>query len=997
MKLEKYYENQHVLHVNTENPRCYYVPIDQNGNEMKELLSGKEWEFAYYQNPYEVPEELLDETTPFPNSPIFVPGCIQIEGYDQIQYTNVNYPFPFDPPFVPSMNPTAVYRTNFQLTKEQCAKKQYLYFEGVDSCFYLWINGSFVGYSQVTHSPSEFDISDYVREGKNVVTVIVLKWCDGSYLEDQDKFRFTGIIRDVYRLERPVAHLVDYRIVTNQNQERTRATIQFIVEECNGSVDADLYLYDRDGAIIVKKENVTLAKSEEFQFEIKNPVLWNAEKPYLYTLSIIMREETISQKIGIREITIENGCMYINGMLVKLKGTNRHDSSPYTGSYVTKEHAINDLKMMKESNINAIRTSHYPNAPWFVELCNEYGFYVIAESDIEIHSCVSVYGGGYDKTYGLLAQDPEWKEAILDRVYRNIVRDKNQCSVFMWSLGNEAGYGENFEEAGRMVKNYDPTRLTHYEGCCHKTGTHKNDTTMLDVESMMYTSPEWIDQYFANPVGKKPFVLCEFIHAMGNGPGDIEEYMERLDRYDGFMGGFVWEWCDHAIYKGKAKDGREMFYYGGDHGEFPHDGNFCMDGLTYPDRTPHVGLLEWKNCIRPFRIEALPTFSENQEVIITNKLDFTELSEYAYIVCEYVVDGQIVEKAVIDNLVLHPHEKKKIVIPLKLERMKDQSTQTVRFIYYTKKDSFLVAKDHVLGYDQIVLKRVFSVSGLECTADDEPLISESDTVFMISGKNYTYEFNRLTGCFQRMVKNHKVCASNSAIQIYRAVTDNDRGIDHEWRRAGYDRSMIRVYDSSIQIENKIVIIHVDAAMAAQFIQPFLRMKINYQIDETGRIQCYIDAKRDREFPFLPRFGMSFSLPKEEEEVLYEGYGPYESYCDKHRASWLGVFHTTVHQMHEDYVRPQENGAHYGCSFVKVGKCYVTSEQPFSFNASHYTIDMLKNSSHNFELQENDSITLYIDYKQSGVGSNACGPALHTKYQLCEEEIHFAFQLEFECE
>lgn len=584
MKVQNFYENLSTLHVGTMDNRCWYVP-KQDGRESQILLSGDDWKFAWYPSVEEVPEHFWEkdlEKEGFIN--MEVPSCWQMKGFGQKQYTNVRYPIPYDPPYAPGENPSGAYVKDFTLTEKEVNERQFLYFEGVDSCFYVWINGEFVGYSQVSHSPSEFEITGKTKAGSNRMAVLVLKWCDGTYLEDQDKLRFSGIFRDVELVLRPQEFVHDFTVQTPVAEDGS-AEVMVRFDRVEGDPEINCTLTDAEG----KEIGRAVSNGENIAIPVAAPVLWNAEQPYLYTLTLQAGAETIEQKVGIRWISVEEGKILINGKQVKFRGVNRHDSNPYTGATVTREDVIRDLQLMKESNVNAIRTSHYPNAPYFPELCSEYGFYMIAEADLESHGVGTLYTNDGHDCMGYIAQDDAWAESILDRQKRNVIRDKNQSAVIFWSLGNESGYGGNFEDAGRWVKAYDPTRLLHYEASIYDSAGYHNDVSMLDVMSRMYADTEWVKEYCEDRRMRKPFIQCEFIHAMGNGPGDIHDYMELMYKYDKFCGGFVWEWCDHATWEGKAADGRDIFHYGGDAGEFPHDGNFCMDGLVYPDRRPQIG------------------------------------------------------------------------------------------------------------------------------------------------------------------------------------------------------------------------------------------------------------------------------------------------------------------------------------------------------------------------------------------------------------------------
>lgn len=1000
---EVYHETFDVLHKGTEPNRSYFIPLSPDDTERKKELNGI-WKFQYHACLEDLDGQFFEDTfdcSHFDDIP--VPSCWQMHGYDRNHYTNVNYPFPCDPPYVPDENPCGAYITEFILTEAETKMRQFLNFEGVDSCFYVWVNGKEVGYSQVSHSTSEFDITPYVREGKNRLAVLVMKWCDGSYLEDQDKFRMSGIFRDVYILMRPSAGWIrDYTVTTHMDDGRAYVEVT-ILEKGDFPVMVSLEDASQNQIGNVRAEDCkdgTASGDETCKkavFIVEQPILWNAEQPYLYHLTVSGPEEKIVQKVGIRTVCVKNGVILVNDHPVKFKGVNRHDSDPVTGYTISKEQALLDLRIMKEHNVNAIRTSHYPNAPWFVQLCDEYGFYVIGESDIEMHGVTSIYGGGADKNYSQFAMDSRFDASILDRVQRNVYRDKNCCSILLWSLGNESGYGPGFEKAGRWVKEFDPTRLTHYESAMWKYPDYKADYSMLDTYSRMYASTQWVDEYFAKEGPKKPFLQCEFVHAMGNGPGDIEDYFEQIYKYDGFAGGFVWEWCDHAIYCGKTEDGKPIYHYGGDFGEFPHDGNFCMDGLVYPDRRVHTGLKEWKNVVRPVRASMNPAFYG--EIELENKLDFTNLKDYLYIEYTCKKDGKLLASGRIDDIDIKPHNKKTIHLDLPVIT---EGQAYLMLVYRQKEKLPLTEANMELGFDQICLHEQNPVilKG-DCTGPIS--LNETEKSFEIrgeqNGNSFTYFFGKKTGTFTRMEKNGKeILVAPMEYNIFRAPTDNDRNIVHDWQRAGYDRSTTKIYSAEAKTLDGKVVISVSMSISAIYIQRILSIHAVWTVTSDGQISLCLDAHRDKALPFLPRFGLKLSLPASYQQAEYFGYGPYESYEDKHRASYMDIFENSVDGLHEDYIKPQENGSHCHCFYVtlkgKDGMIHINASKPFAFNASNYTIEELAKKAHNYELEKAGFVTLCVDYKQSGIGSNSCGPELLECYRLDEEMIHWETSFQF---
>lgn len=1033
MIVEKFFENPKILHVNTLDNRAYFIPytnIDEALSKERtcsgrfQLLNGY-WNFEYFNSIYDVTDEFYKQGYDISRyNKIHVPGAWQNYGYDKHQYTNMKYPFPYDPPYVPTENPCGVYIRNFEINKEHSEFRKYLNFEGVDSCFYVWINGNFIGYSQVSHATSEFDITDYVHEGTNSIAVLVLKWCDGSYFEDQDKFRMSGIFRDVYIIYRPLEHIRDFCVKTTLKNKYNQADISIELEFLKNQLTVDYLIFEDDTQNIIEKGQ---SKDNCINITLNNPRLWNAETPNLYTLVLSTGAEAISTSLGIREIKIEGKVVYLNGSKVKFKGVNRHDSSPVTGPAVSNEDMLLDLMIMKQHNINAIRTSHYPNSPIFLEFCDKYGFYVIDEADIETHGTTTIYVETKDGSeYPLLAHNPLYEDTILDRVQRCIIRDKNRPCVIIWSLGNESGYGRNFENALKWIKSYDTTRLTHYESALYPPTGYNSDYSNLDLYSRMYASCEDIINYFEKDEGDKPFIQCEFVHAMGNGPGDIEEYYDLIEKYDGFCGGFVWEWCDHAIFMGKNRRGREKFCYGGDFGEFPNDGNFCIDGLVYPDRRPYTGLLEYKNVIRPVRI-VKANYKEGK-ITIKNMLDFYNLKDYLYITYQITKDGKAIQEGSIEDssiLNVKPHKEK--VIYLNFDIIKESNCY-IKFNYIQKNDMEFTKRGHVLGFDQIevsAIKRYDTNSKIDSIIKKDLLeqinldnekdnldnnkvvlntnnnisqntlyVRENDRNLVVGGQDFKYYYNKNTGVFDQMVYNNEVIlAKPMNYNIWRAPTDNDKFMCEKWKACGYDRTVSRVYSTTVsQLANSVRIVS-ELSIAAVHIQRILNITAQWLIGETGTVAFNIQAEKNMDMPFLPRFGLRFFLPNKIDNVEYFGYGPYESYADKHRASYLGEFKARVKDMHEDYIKPQENGSHWNCHYIKllsedgVGLA-ATNNETFCFNASHFTQEELEAKKHNYELEESGYTVLCLDYTQSGIGSNSCGPELAKKYRFDSQRFEF---------
>ena len=1006
MIVPRYYEDLSVLHENTMPARAYFIPASKRMDNLVEhreesdrmqLLNGT-WKFQYFNSIYDVQEPFFEKDYDTENfDEIQVPSVWQMAGYDTHQYTNIRYPFPFDPPYVPQDIPCGAYAHTFVYHKDENAPKAFLNFEGVDSCFYVWINGSYVGYSQVSHMTSEFDITDLLQDGENSIAVLVMKWCDGSYLEDQDKFRMSGIFRDVYILKRPEQAISDYHVKTK-------------IEDMLAKVELDMKFYspaevkisikDKNGAVVAVG---SIAEEGTAVLEIANPELWNTENPYLYQLILETENEVIVDHIALRKIEIKDQVIYLNGQKIKFRGVNRHDSDPITGFSISVEQITTDLTLMKQHNFNAIRSSHYPNAPFFYEMCDKYGFMVIDEADIEAHGPFMLYReedtdyNRFKRWNEKIADDPAWEAAIVDRVKLMVERDKNRFCIVMWSMGNESAYGCNFEKALAWTKKFDPDRITQYESARYRNYDETYDYSNLDVYSRMYPALSEIQEYLDKD-GSKPFLLVEYCHSMGNGPGDFEDYFQMIQDNDKMCGGFVWEWCDHAIAHGTAENGKTIYAYGGDHGEEIHDGNFCMDGLVYPDRTVHIGLLEYKNVYRPVRVVSYD--KESGELVLHNYMDFDDLKDYAKISYELTQDGLVISKGKLAEVSVAPHSEGKTNLKVNVP---ENGKCYLKLIYHLKKEMPLLEENHILGFDEIEVsqkdaKCQLAEKWLKKTATDSELqVNEDDTQIHIKGREFAYTIDRRTALFTEMkFAGREYLNHPMELNIWRAPTDNDMYIKAEWKKAHYDKAYTRAYTTEVVQGKHGVKIVSHASVVAETVQKILDVTITWKIDATGKIDADIEATKDGEFPDLPRFGVRMFLDKKLSDARYFGMGPQESYRDKHQAASHGLYRANVSDLHEDYIRPQENGSHYDCGYVELNNSRygiaAFSGSTFSFNASYYTQEELEKKTHNYELTESDSVVLCVDYALNGIGSNSCGPVVLDQYRFNDVLFRFQFTL-----
>lgn len=933
------YENPQATSENRLAPRSYYIP---GGISEYQLLNGT-WKFAYFKRDIDVPEQIeaWDETP--------VPSCWQIEGYENPNYTNINYPYPCDLPYVPDDNPCGVYEREFEVAKKW--GRIYFVFEGVASCAFLYINGTYIGFTQGSHLQAEFDITDAVAEGKNTVRVKVLKWCCGSYLEDQDFFRFNGIFRDCYLLQRPQGHIVDVDMIPDDSQIKVK--------------------FDGSAKICVKagEEVLTEAEAEqEFAYAPENPVLWNAEKPFLYTVVLERGGEVIELKAGLRKIEIsENYELLINGVSVKLHGVNHHDTSKFRGWCESNEELRAELKLMKELNINCIRTSHYPPTPAFVQLCDELGFYVVMETDIESHGFVrreANVGYNYDVDSNIWpCTKSEWKKEHVERMVRMVELYKNHASIIMWSTGNESGHGCNHVEMIRWTRKRDNTRLIHCEDASRKGQFHN-----ADVYSRMYPSFKELETFANMDDINMPVFLCEYAHAMGNGPGDVYGYNELFDKYPKLIGGCIWEWADHVV----TVDGVQK--YGGDfEGELTNDVNFCCDGLVFADRTLKAGSLEAKAAYQPIR-----TWFEDGILTVKNRLDFTNLNEYEFIYTIEADGKTVMEQA--GTLQAEPHAT--ITIPVSYETVKCHYGAQLNTVL--KKDGKIWAMTQHPFPCEIIAEE---------PAAEKAVLREEGLNIYAEGENFSYTFSKHYGTFTSMIVNGKEqLAGKMELTAFRAPTDNDRNIKvfwaniNTWQGENLDCAFNKVYDCTIE-DGKIV---VTASIAGVSRIPFIRYTQTAEIFADGRVEVNMDGKINENSFWLPRLGFEFELPGEVKAFSYYGRGPIENYSDMHHWAPVGMYESDVEKEYVNYVYPQEHGNHTEVKVLRIGDLEFSSAAGFECNVSAYTAKDLYHAMHTDELKKDGKTHLRVDYKVSGIGSNSCGPALEEKYRLSEKEIKFGF-------
>lgn len=936
------YENPLKTSENRNPARSYVIP---SGVSEYTLLNG-EWDFAYFSRDIDVPDTITDWDK------IPVPSCWQLHGYENPNYTNINYPYPYDLPYVPDDNPCGVYRRTFTVEKKW--GKVYFVFEGVSSCAFLYVNGNYVGFTQGSRLQAEFDITDFVNAGENTVTVKVLKWCCGSYLEDQDAFRYNGIFRDVYLLQRPHGHVRDVEIISNDRE---------IGVKFDGS--AEVEIFEKDTCIFCDTVD------GELSFRPENPILWNAEKPFLYTVNVKRDGEVLSFKAGMRKIEISDKFeLLINGVSVKLHGVNHHDTSKLRGWCQSDEELRKDLMLMKELNINCVRTSHYPPTPKFISMCDELGLYVVCETDIETHGATRRFANasyGYDVASNAWpCTIPEWKSEHIERMARMVETFKNNPSVIMWSTGNESGHGANHVEMIKWTSNRDNTRLVHCEDASRK-GQWYN----ADVYSVMYPSLSELKRCAECDDIPMPVFLCEYAHAMGNGPGDVYAYNEMFDKYPKLIGGCIWEWADHVV----TVDGVEK--YGGDfEGELTHDGNFCCDGLVFADRSKKAGTLEAAAAYQPIK-----TRLDGNTLFVYNRLDFTNLDEYEFLY-KIEVDGKSVcEKKLCISLA--PHTETSVSFDY-------EKTDCEYGAYITAillKDGRECARtQHELPFDKKTVK----------PQTEKADISEDDRNIYINGKRFAYVFSKHYGVFTSIkVDGEEQLAGKPVLSAFRAPTDNDRNVEVYWTRANIwqgenlEAAFSKIYDCTV--ENGEIVLHGSLAGVSR--APFCKYTLKVSAFANGRINFSLDGDVRENVYWLPRFGYEFVLPQESSTFEYFARGPVESYCDMHHCAPFGLYESTAADEYVNYVKPQEHGNHFGAKMLNIGKLRFVSDEGFEFNVSEYSVGALHKARHTDELKKDGKIHLRIDYKVSGIGSNSCGPQLEPEYRLSDKKINWNFGIE----
>ncbi|WP_349945396.1 glycoside hydrolase family 2 TIM barrel-domain containing protein [Lacrimispora sp. BS-2] len=976
-RTKKRWEDQMLGHIGRREARTEFY----KDSASRINLNG-EWRFLYLEAPELSPEGFMNRGTGTDWDTIDVPSVWQLRGYDRMHYTDVLYLFPINPPFVPSENPTGIYKKTVHLNREWIQNDTILKFHGVDSAFDVWINGTHAGYSKVSRLPSEFDITAHVREGENEITVRVYKWSDGTYLEDQDMWWLSGIYRDVELINEPEESIIDCTVVGDLDSSYKngilRADITTKQETCDGT-----WKLERDGKAVAGGNFQSKEGRAHLKEMISGVDLWTAETPDLYELTVSAGEHEIVVRVGFRKVEIKDNNFRVNNQVILLNGVNHHDFNPKEGRCVTRSQMEADILLMKQHNINALRCSHYPANGYLYDLCDEYGLYVIDEADLECH------GFEWVERYDWITNDPSWKEAYVDRSVRMVKRDRNHPCIIMWSLGNESSFGCNFKSAARAVKELDDTRLLHYEG--------DYEAEVTDVYSTMYTRLNRLKEIGeSDSKGNKPHIMCEYGHAMGNGPGGLKAYQEMYRKYKRLQGGFLWEWYDHGIY---TEEGKEAYYrYGGNYGDFPTNGNFCIDGLLMPDRTPSPAMLEYKQVIAP--VEVTRT-GAGREVLVRNHYDFLTLG-HVTLRWEIQAEEHIIQEGTITHMNALPHEEEKVTIPF-LPFMPEANTDYYLNITVCQKEDTNFAK---AGYEILKVQFPLNISCdvLEERPKGEPLkVSETTDILKVENGAVTVTFHKIFGKLLSVAAGDQVYLSEGPVMsVYRATIDNDMYKKEDWMNKYFiQKSSEQTEYVTCKAGADQVVVTIGKYFGCLNQSWGFECDYEYTIYSCGQVKVNLQGRAVQrgklEPSFLPRIGVVMKGNKSLQKAVWYGLGPDENYSDSKAASIMGIYSSSVDEMGTDYVFPQENGHREEVKWFGIGdgnkSLLCKMEAPMGLNLANYTDESLEEARHSFQIQRADHVEIHLDYLQSGLGSNSCGEEQLEEYKVKLQDFSMVFVMQ----
>ncbi|RLD08519.1 MAG: beta-galactosidase [Chlamydiae bacterium] len=1034
------WENPMVFGRNKLPAHCTLMPYLSKENSLKDNIKSSafykslngNWKFHWAKNPNERPVKFYEKNFDDTNwNSIPVPSNWQLHGYGTPLYSNVTYPFKKNPPKVMDIpdkswtayaarNPVGSYRTIFIVPENWNERQIIIHFDGVQSAFYLWVNGKKVGYSQGSMTPAEFDITSFVKSGENILAVEVYRWSDGSYLEDQDFWRLSGIHRDVYIYSTPKVHLWDFSVSCDIDENykdallKVNAKIQNYSSKEINDYTLDVTLFDKNkpiekNALATTKFQLNGNQKKEIKLKakIKNPKKWTAETPFLYTVLLTLKNsknevlEIEQTEFGFRKVEIKNGKLLINGKSVLLKGVNKHEIDPDLGRAITEDSMIKDILLMKRFNINTVRTSHYPNQPLWYKLCDKYGLYLIDEANIESH------GMGYGKES--LGHNISWQAAHIDRVVSMVERDKNHPSIIIWSLGNEAGPGINFQACSKKIKELDSSRFIHYERM----------NSVADIDSVMYPSVQNLINE-GEKKSDKPFIMCEYAHAMGNAVGNLQEYWDAIEKYDRLIGGCIWDWVDQGLRKststGNPSTGinykpkplaplrkGEYWAYGGDFGDRPNDMNFCINGLVPPDRSISSKLREVKKVYQ--YVDFIQNSKNINKIILKNKYDFINLNRFA-VKWTLKEDGKLIQKGKLNVPDTSPDKKSTILLPIENVKLKAGAEYWLRVALVTKEDNLWSKKGHEIAWQQFKMPYKTPDTPVIKTAEMKEInVEKNDGYIIARGNDFLVSFSKKSGTIDKYVFNKNTIISKSTneqingplLNVYRAPVDNDVHINKKWLKFKLNNLKREVQSLKISSKKNNSVIIKSLIKYSGKNDSYFMQEITWNVLGSGDIIVNNKINPHGHFPDLPRIGVRMFLPEKLNQISWFGRGPYENYSDRKSSADIDLYNRSVDDLFVPYIKPQANGNHEDTRWVcftdnKNTGLMITASQLFSFSALYYTDNELAAVRHPCDLKRRNDIVLCLDYRQAGLGGNSCGPYTLEKYRIIPQPCEFVFCL-----
>jgi beta-galactosidase/beta-glucuronidase len=1014
-----HWQNPEVIGINKLPAHAYFVPYQDAEtalannpmqSDMYLELNGS-WKFKFVDAPKNAPVDFYNPSFKDDDWDLIdVPSNWQIEGYGRPIYTNIKHPFEANPPFVPTdANETGLYRLNFEIPDSWDDNQIIIHFGGVQSAFYFYVNGKEVGYSEGSMTPTEFDITEFVKPGENMLAAKVIRWSDGSYLEDQDFWRLSGIYRDVFLYALPAMNIYDYYVTTDLDESYENATLNLqiqLINRENSPRDFTLVarLFDDNSMMVKEMVSNGLVENEQtiidLSAEISSPEKWTAETPNLYTLLVVLRDgegnelQAMSSNVGFREVEIKDAQFLVNGQPVYFKGVNRHEITPDKGRVVSEEVMRKDLEIMKQHNINAVRTAHYPNMPLWYKLCDEYGVYVWDEANIESHEL-------WAKKEVYLSEMPEWEAAFVDRGVSMVQRDKNHPSIITWSLGNETGVGPNFYTMADSMRLLDPTRPIHYESV---TPAYTDQPSHFDISSTMYPSPE--DglgherslEMLARRDSDRPVIVCEYAHGMGNSTGNFYKFWKVYERYRNLQGGFIWDYVDQGLYK-TSEEGERYIAYGGDFGDSPNDANFCINGIIFSDRTLQPAMTEVKKVHQNISAEAVDL--ETGILKVKNKYFFKTLEDY-YLKWSVNENGRIIQGGQIDWLNIKPQDEKEIKIPYKKPSLKPGKEYWLNVSFMLKENTAWAKKGYEMAWEQFLLPFAEEKPVIEMEEDHDLQYVQDDQEITIENEEIKLTIDKITGGISSYEAfNKEFIEAPAKINIWRAPVDNDMGGDErsfaaQWRDAGYDKMNIEIDTTKITEHQGVIQVNITGNLKSE--SAMLEFLSRYDVYTSGDVMVQHELNIPDDLPPLPRVGYQLFLNKSLDYLTWYGRGPEESYADRKTGVRIGEHKGSVSDQYVPYPFPQENGNKTDVRWLSIiddqGRGLLISGQPMlSFSAHHYTLENLTEATHTIDLEQADYVTLNVDHKQAGVGGDdSWSPRTHPEYQLNDSVYRYSFRI-----